>query len=953
MFKKSTITLLFLIMGPLALAQHGPKLKFDEPDDVFWDNRFGDYGTDGPILDIEYVNEDTLFIAGNFNVINGYHAHGIALWDGETWSEVPNGNDNITSTATNSNNHGRVTDIEYVNGKLYFLSIGRFANFNASTDGVLKSYDFNTDRFEVYDESYVNTIVDLEATDSGVLYLMTASRSNEENLSYNIGLYYYAEIYGDFVLSAPMYSFLNDENIPSMKPANEGVILFDLNAESINSSTNSLSNPQIVYTTNKYEDGVTDFGVDSVYDQVNDVDEIVDGVLFTGISKDVRCYDCAISKFSFGDSTWSNSYFFDAGFTPPVRIVGQDERNFSFLRPGYLNNYFLNTVEDGTYRDNDANFELQERFANIPLNDMVQVGDSVIFGFWGSEINAAQPIQGIGLIHNGVEQFAKNPNSLGVNGEVLTMLEMGNKLFVGGEIKSSGDQYLQGLGIFENDTWTRIGSFKGGFPETRVNTLTTLDKYVFVGGSFEEVETENGPFYVNNLALYDTSDGSWSSLGELDGYAIIDLEKIGNAIYAVTYDQAEFTRKLMRYLNGSWSEVRFNKSPYSIEGLYPIDIISQGNRLYISGLTKISEAGSNEDTHTVVAIDDTGFYPIKLPFNVSYTSAPAVSKIDDSIILSTLKQYDDFNEDGMVEEYGLYKIMGDTVQTFLPSPSNTMVQLIGSNDRLFAFNARESGGAGFNGIATWDGESWKNLGSGIKWTGLYGHRLNTALITQDGKLAIGGKFSFAGNKPASNFTFWSGETAPSTPQTISFKNNPVIEYTETLTFQWSNANLSSSFEFELSEVSDFSNIMIGLSGIAENEVKVRADFQAGSVYYWRVRAVNPNGYSAWSDVATFEIAATVSTENSDVIHEFALLQNYPNPFNPSTTIQFSLPESRSVHLSVFDISGRKVATLFNGDRLSAGVHNTTFKADHLSSGLYFYRLEAGGSIQIKKMLLIK
>jgi hypothetical protein len=260
-----------------------------------------------------------------------------------------------------------------------------------------------------------------------------------------------------------------------------------------------------------------------------------------------------------------------------------------------------------------------------------------------------------------------------------------------------------------------------------------------------------------------------------------------------------------------------------------------------------------------------------------------------------------------------------------------------------------------NGIATWNGEVWNTLGSGVLSTEIYGNGgyVNTALITNDGKLAIGGNFNFAGNKPASNFTFWSGETAPSTPETISFKNNPVIEYSESLTFQWTNANLSSSFEFELSEESNFSSLVVGLSGIADNEVEVRADFQPGIVYYWRVRAVNPSGYSEWSEVGTFEMAAPVSTENNDSVFEFALSQNYPNPFNPSTNIQFSLPETQSVKLTIFDVSGRKVATLFDGERLSAGSHTTTFRADHLSSGVYFYRLEAGGNVQIKKMLLIK
>jgi len=91
---------------------------------------------------------------------------------------------------------------------------------------------------------------------------------------------------------------------------------------------------------------------------------------------------------------------------------------------------------------------------------------------------------------------------------------------------------------------------------------------------------------------------------------------------------------------------------------------------------------------------------------------------------------------------------------------------------------------------------------------------------------------------------------------------------------------------------------------------------------------------------------------SSLPRAFALEQNYPNPFNAQTTIRFALPEASDVSLSVYDVTGREVATLVN-QRLSAGEHRATIDASALSSGVYFYRLEAGNLVETKKMVLLK
>ena len=85
---------------------------------------------------------------------------------------------------------------------------------------------------------------------------------------------------------------------------------------------------------------------------------------------------------------------------------------------------------------------------------------------------------------------------------------------------------------------------------------------------------------------------------------------------------------------------------------------------------------------------------------------------------------------------------------------------------------------------------------------------------------------------------------------------------------------------------------------------------------------------------------------------FELLQNYPNPFRSVTTIAFELRHAESVHLTVFNLLGKPVATLFEG-RLGPGRHQVTWDASTMASGLYLYRLETGTSVVTRRMSLVR
>ena len=123
---------------------------------------------------------------------------------------------------------------------------------------------------------------------------------------------------------------------------------------------------------------------------------------------------------------------------------------------------------------------------------------------------------------------------------------------------------------------------------------------------------------------------------------------------------------------------------------------------------------------------------------------------------------------------------------------------------------------------------------------------------------------------------------------------------------------------------------------------IDSDKLSGTVKY-RLKQIDTDGGFEYSDVVEVEVALP---------QEYKLEQNYPNPFNPSTTISFSIPAASRVKLTLFDALGSEVTQITNKD-FSAGNHSINFNAAKLTSGIYFYRIEAGSFVQSKKMILLK
>jgi len=205
------------------------------------------------------------------------------------------------------------------------------------------------------------------------------------------------------------------------------------------------------------------------------------------------------------------------------------------------------------------------------------------------------------------------------------------------------------------------------------------------------------------------------------------------------------------------------------------------------------------------------------------------------------------------------------------------------------------------------------------------------------------------------------------PSTGSFGSS-FAKFSTTGGLVWANMDADSSFTL-LShaqiKMDNMNNIYLAASIMTHMAVcKVNSNGTSG----WTVTL--PGGYSyalevgndysvyvvggntAGTTVRLLQTVTSVSGTNNSISEKYWLGNNYPNPFNPSTKIMYSIPKENFVNLTVFDASGREVESLVNGKK-QAGIHTVEFKADNISSGIYFYRINAGDFSDVKKMVLVK
>lgn len=134
----------------------------------------------------------------------------------------------------------------------------------------------------------------------------------------------------------------------------------------------------------------------------------------------------------------------------------------------------------------------------------------------------------------------------------------------------------------------------------------------------------------------------------------------------------------------------------------------------------------------------------------------------------------------------------------------------------------------------------------------------------------------------------------------------------------------------------------GNSSSPKNYFFVDSETFGGSKFCYRLKMIDNDGTFKYSDEVEFD-----NTPN-----QYILYQNYPNPFNPTTKVNFAIPVSSHITLSIYNLLGEKIIDLVD-DFLESGTYSLSFDGHNLASGFYIYRLEAGEQVFTKKMQLLK
>lgn len=178
----------------------------------------------------------------------------------------------------------------------------------------------------------------------------------------------------------------------------------------------------------------------------------------------------------------------------------------------------------------------------------------------------------------------------------------------------------------------------------------------------------------------------------------------------------------------------------------------------------------------------------------------------------------------------------------------------------------------------------------------------------------------------------------------TFEDNVVL-------LEWETATEVNNFGFEVKRSNDGKSWMTldfvdgnGNSNSPKYYSFIDREVLSGK-YYYRLKQIDTDG--------AYEYSPTIEVETGEVPEKLILEQNYPNPFNPVTSIRFTVEEASFVTLSVYNVIGDKVASLFKDNAEPGQVYDVQFDGSGLASGIYFYRLNTNMDVKIKKMILMK
>ena len=538
------------------------------------------------------------------------------------------------------------------------------------------------------------------------------------------------------------------------------------------------------------------------------------------------------------------------------------------------------------------------------------------------------------------------------NYDVYALAFSGSTVYAGGDFTAIGGEARNRIAAIDaNSPGTATGWDPN--PNGSVCALALSGSTVYAGGYFTTI----GGVTRNCIAALDVSTGVATSWDPDANNIVYALAVSGSTVYAggtFTTIGGEARNRIAALDASTGSATTWDPDANNI--VYALAV--SGSTVYAGGeFTTFAGGGTTRNKIAAIDSNSPGLATSWNPNANNYIRVLAVSG-------STVYAGGQFTTlaNGGTTRNNIAAIDADGNATdWDPDASGNVNALAVSGSTVYAGGQFTSiGGQTRNNIAAIDSTSpgnattWDPNGSGQVYV--------ITLDLTNARVYVGGNYTTILNSPQRGFAGLTNPDDGALPVELTALNAMVRSTSPSewrIELNWRTATEKDNYGFEVERravVSDQSSVIsaqwlkvgfVNGSGTCNSPKEYSfADsrLHAGR-YAYRLKQVDVNGM--------FKYSQSVEVEVGGVPKVFSLSQNYPNPFNPSTTIEFTLAEDGLTTLKVFDILGREVSTLVK-DELRAGVmHQATYSASNLSSGLYFYRLESGKQTQVRKFLLMK
>jgi hypothetical protein len=550
-------------------------------------------------------------------------------------------------------------------------------------------------------------------------------------------------------------------------------------------------------------------------------------------------------------------------------------------------------------------------------------------------------------------------------GQVYTLAIDGDTLFVGGNFSTDNNSYFNAIASvnWQTNQWAKLGSGTGNgvgntnsFLPPFVQVIALSGDTLFVGGRFERANQGGAPVTANNLAMFRRSTNAWSPIlsGTFNG-----VGGVWNTVRALFHDRQNL------WVGGIFS----NAGSISANRIAKYNLVSQtwsavGTAASngVGGVIGIPDPTNTPNVHAIAKVGNDLYicgYFLRANEGVAAIDVNHIARYRNGVPNSAHTQAVSANGTFTFPTTGVsINFSGVTGSGFC-----TVERYDNPASNLAFSSTPPLNTSPYRFIITQSGFSFSSAELRMNRTQIPNAGIANAQTVDVYRRATpnSGTFSVLPNTFNASFPDEVRATTTAFSEFILGSNDannqlPVewIEFSarktnEGVTLLWKTASELNNAGFEVQRKSNNKWNALGFVRGAGTTTDAQSytfiDRTASGKIQYRLKQIDFDGQFEYSNI--IEVDAGLPTQ-------FSLEQNYPNPFNPTTLLVYQIPISSEVKLEVYDMLGRKVATLVNAF-MEAGIHTYSFDASRfaLTSGIYFYRIQAGGFVATKKMVLLK